>query len=126
MALPPTIAPRGLSLSQAAEYCGVSDATLRRHGPPPSKIGQRDVWDRRVLDRWLDSIASLPIGVDVNPNSDPETELLKAIDARKRASLHSGPAQRRRKAAVVLATSRPRASCAARRSGGADDGGGAA
>jgi hypothetical protein len=125
MALPATIAPRGLSLAQAAEYCGVSDATLRRHGPAPSKIGTRDIWDKNVLDRWLDGLASPPPGAETNPISDPEIELLKAIDARKRTSLHSAPAQRRRKAALVLAPGRA-SGPPARRSSGADDGGGAA
>jgi hypothetical protein len=123
MALPPSIPPRGLSLAQAAEYCGVSDATLRRHGPAPSKIGQRDVWDRQVLDRWLDGLASLPIGADANPIPDPEELLLKAIHARNTALRHP-TAKPQRKGAVVLAEtgtpsdSAPRRCGRARRHGG--------
>jgi hypothetical protein len=43
-----------LSKDEAAEYCGVSLNTLRRHGPTPTKIGDRIIYDRRVLDCWLD------------------------------------------------------------------------
>jgi hypothetical protein len=87
MALPPNIPKRGLSLAEAAEYCGVSDKTLQRHGPEPSRIGERVVYDRRVLDRWLDTLARLPPGSDpgVNPIEDPEELLMRAIHARKTA-----------------------------------------
>jgi hypothetical protein len=84
MALPPNIPKRGLSLAEAAEYCGVSDKTLQRHGPEPSKIGERNVYDRRALDQWLDTLAHLP-ATGVNPLEDPEDLLLKAIHARKTA-----------------------------------------
>jgi hypothetical protein len=126
MALPSGITPRGLNDEQAAEYCGVSTKTLLKYGPKPSKIGERNVFDIRVLDAWLNSIASLPIGAQANRSPDPETELLKAIDERKRTSLSSAPAQRRRKSTLVLATSGPQASPVARRPGGTDDRGGAA
>jgi hypothetical protein len=107
MALPINIPKRGLSLAEAAEYCGVSDKTLQRHGPEPSKIGERVVYDRRVLDRWLDSLVDLPSSA-INPIEDPENLLLKAIDARKTALRHP-PAKPQRKGAVVLATSRAQA-----------------
>ena len=77
MALPPNIAKRGLSRAEAAEYCGVSETTLTKYGPRPSKIGERNIYDRRVLDHWLDSLASLPVGMAVI--SDPAEELSKAI-----------------------------------------------
>ena len=107
MALPSNIPKRGLSLAEAAEYCGVSDKTLQRHGPEPSKIGERVVYDRRVLDRWLDGLAHLP-SPGVNPIEDPEDLLLKAIDARKTALRHP-PTKPKRKGAVVLAASRAQA-----------------
>jgi len=81
--LPANIPKRGLSLAEAAEYCGVSGTTLTRHGPPPTKIGDRSVYDRHVLDRWLDQLAGLAQGGAI-PN-DPENELLQAIHARKAA-----------------------------------------
>ena len=84
--LPANIPKRGLSLAEAAEYCGVSPPTLTRHGPPPIKIGDRSVYDRRALDRWLDRLARL---VPDDPIAgDPENSLLRAIHARK-ASLRN-------------------------------------
>jgi hypothetical protein len=105
MSLPPNIPKRGLSLAEAAEYCGVSDKTLQRHGPEPSKIGERIVYDRVALDRWMDGLAHLP-STGVNPIEDPEERLLKAIHARKTALRHP-TAKPQRKGAVVLATPRP-------------------
>jgi len=102
MALPSNIPKRGLSLAEAAEYCGVSDKTLLRHGPQPTKIGERSVYDRRVLDLWMDSLAHLPSS-GINPVEDPEDILLKAIHARKTALRHP-PAKPQRKDALVLAT----------------------
>jgi len=124
MALPSNIPKRGLSLAEAAEYCGVSDKTLQRHGPEPSKIGERVVYDRRVLDRWMDSLADLPSS-RVNPIEDPENLLLKAIDARK-ISIRNPLAKPQRKGPVVLAAPRPQADPPPRQSGRADDGDGEA
>jgi hypothetical protein len=59
MPLPINLPKRGLSKDEAAEYCGVSANTLSRHGPTPTKIGDRTIYDRRVLDRWLDELAGL-------------------------------------------------------------------
>ena len=60
MSLPLNVPKRGLSLDEAAEYCGVSRNSLTRHGPAPIKIGDRTIYDRRGLDRWLDQLAGLP------------------------------------------------------------------
>jgi hypothetical protein len=49
MPLPSNIPKRGLSVEEAAEYCGVSEPTLRRHGPAPAKIGERVIYDRVAL-----------------------------------------------------------------------------
>jgi len=106
MALPLNIPKRGLSLSEAAEYCGVSDKTLQRHGPQPSKIGERAIYDRRVLDQWLDELAHLH-SAGVNPIEDPEDQLLKAIDARKTALRHTTPKPQRRGALVLAAPRLP-------------------
>jgi hypothetical protein len=86
LALPINVPKRGLSKEEAAEYCGVSANTLARHGPQPTKITKRKiVYDRRVLDRWLDELAGLPSpelnGAGMQPT--PEEELLEAIHARK-------------------------------------------
>ena len=124
MALPGNIPKRGLTKGEASEYCGISDKTLERYGPEPSKIGERVVYDRHVLDLWMDSLAHLPLSGS-NPIEDPENLLLKAIDARKTALRHP-PAKSQRKGAVVLAAPRPQADPAPRQSGGADGDDGAA
>ena len=116
--MPTNIPKRGLSLAEASEYCGVSDKTLQRHGPEPSKIGERVVYDRRVLDRWMDSLADQPSS-GVNPIEDPEDLLLKAIHARKTALRHP-PAKPQRKGALVLAAPRPHADPPPRQSGRSD------
>jgi hypothetical protein len=87
MSLPFNLPKRGLSKDEAAEYCGVSVNTLGRHGPTPTKIGDRIVYDRRVLDRWLDELAGLSA---VTSAETPEETLLEAIHARK-ASLRHQP-----------------------------------
>lgn len=86
MPLPPNISKRGLSLDEAAEYCGVSKNTMTRHGPAPVKIGERSIYDRHALDRWLDELA----GLSASGGIDPEDQLLEAIHARK-ASLRHPP-----------------------------------
>lgn len=118
MALPANIPKRGLNLSEAAEYCGVSDKTLSKYGPRPSKIGERNVYDMRVLDRWLDSLASLPIGA---AQDDDEQKFLEAVDARRRAALRQKPPQRGRHDPLVLDTGRqdgPAAGRSRRQDGG--------
>jgi hypothetical protein len=83
--LPINIPKRGLSEQEAAEYCGVPPTTLARHGPSPTKITKRrKIYDRRVLDRWLDELAGLPspeFNSALQPT--PEEKLLEAIHARK-------------------------------------------
>jgi hypothetical protein len=83
--LPINVPKRGLSKEEAAEYCGISVNTLGRYGPTPSKIGDRTVYDRRVLDRWLDELAGFMAGSSgISPPIDnPEEALLEAIHARQ-------------------------------------------
>jgi hypothetical protein len=50
----------------------------------PTKIGDRIIYDRRVLDRWLDELAGLMSGTGL-PLDTPEEALLEAIHARKAA-----------------------------------------
>ncbi len=59
--LPPSLAPRGLSRVQAAEYIGVGttkfdEMVLDRRMPRPKRIDGRTVWDRIRLD---DAFAAL-------------------------------------------------------------------
>ncbi len=54
-ALPPTLAPRGLSRSEAAAYIGVGVTKFDRmiddgQMPRPKVLGGRRVWDRMALD----------------------------------------------------------------------------
>jgi predicted DNA-binding transcriptional regulator AlpA len=84
-ALPLNIPKRCLSLHEAAEYCGVSRNTLVRHGPSPIKIGDRNVYDRKGLDRWLDQLGG---HCTTALNDSPETTLIEAIHARKTALRH--------------------------------------
>jgi len=79
--LPLNVPKRGFNLDEAAEYCGVSSNTLTRHGPAAIKIGERRIYDRRALDRWLDQLAGLE---SRQPADDvPGDALLEAIHARK-------------------------------------------
>jgi hypothetical protein len=87
IALPHNIPRRCLSPDEAAEYCNVSRNTLTRHGPAPTRIGDRVVYDRKVLDRWLDRLAGLA-PVD-QLQADPETALLEAIRDRKNSLRHA-------------------------------------
>jgi len=82
--LPINLPKRGLSRDEAAEYCGVSVKSLGRHGPTPTKIGDRIIYDRRVLDRWLDELAGLISSGGVLIDT-PEEALLEAIHARQAA-----------------------------------------
>lgn len=51
--------PRMLSLELAAAYCGVSPSHFEREveageKPPSTRSGTRKLWDRHILDEWLD------------------------------------------------------------------------
>ena len=60
-ALPPTLAPRGLSRVEAAAYIGLSTGKfdeLVADGsmPRPKTVGARKLWDRHALDRAFDDL----------------------------------------------------------------------
>lgn len=60
-ALPPTLAPRGLSRVEAAAYIGVSATKLDEmvadgRMPGPKVIDSRRVWDLRALDIAFDAL----------------------------------------------------------------------
>lgn len=68
-ALPPTLAPRGLSRAEAAAYIGLStskfDALVAAGSMPrPKTVGSRKLWDRFALDAAFDA---LPDDGAVNP-----------------------------------------------------------
>lgn len=60
-ALPPTLAPRGLSRCEAAAYVGVSagkfdDMVSDGRMPKAIEIDTRRVWDIRAIDRAFDAL----------------------------------------------------------------------
>lgn len=61
LALPPSLAPRGLSRTQAAAYVGISptkfdEMVKDRRMPKPKRIDGRTVWDRVALDSAFDDL----------------------------------------------------------------------
>jgi hypothetical protein len=61
--LPAGLTPRLLTTEQAAAYCGVGrDNFEARVGVPPVKLfGNRVLYDRIALDRWLDEQSGLAL-----------------------------------------------------------------
>jgi hypothetical protein len=60
--LPPGLTPRLLSREAASTYCGMSPNHFEQHigsMVPPVRIGKRNLWDIRALDRWLDQQSGL-------------------------------------------------------------------
>ena len=87
MTLPSSISPRGLDVEQAAEYCGVSRNHLLRHGPGPTRIGGRNIYDRKILDMWLDRLGGIAT------RYDNENRLEAAARERTRSPLRNGTAK---------------------------------
>jgi hypothetical protein len=59
---PPPVAPRLVSVSVAASYCGLSPnsflARVDQHlFPAPVTAGRRKLWDMRALDAAIDAMA---------------------------------------------------------------------
>jgi len=59
--LPPSLAPRGLSRNQAAEYIGVGSTKFDEmvndgRMPKPKRIDGRVVWDRVLLDEAFEAL----------------------------------------------------------------------
>jgi hypothetical protein len=54
--LPPGLVPRLLTAEQAAAYCGVGreNFVARVRVPPIKVFGNRTLYDRVAIDRWLD------------------------------------------------------------------------
>lgn len=70
--LPPTLAPRGLSREQAAEYIGVSASLFDLmvgdgRMPKPKMLNTRTIWDRRRLDAAFAALPDKDGQVDDNP-----------------------------------------------------------
>lgn len=60
--LPRGMTPRLLTAEQAAAYCGVGRENFEaRVGVRPVKVfGNRVLYDRVALDRWLDQVSGVP------------------------------------------------------------------
>ena len=59
--LPPSIAPRGLSRLQAAEYIGIGATKFDEmvhdgRMPKPKRIDGRNVWDRVLVDEAFEAL----------------------------------------------------------------------
>lgn len=69
----PRIEPRLLSRREAAAYCGVGCELFEQTVPVPAIrcFGNRKLWDRRVLDRWLDGLSETD---NARPHSDLSIE----------------------------------------------------
>lgn len=72
--LPPTLAPRGLSRTEAAAYIGVSASLFDMmvddgRMPGPKRINARTVWDRKRLDAAFEALP------DDNPESNPWNDM---------------------------------------------------
>lgn len=47
--------PRLMSRETAAAYCGISPGFFEATCPVvPMRIGSRKLWDRRLIDQWID------------------------------------------------------------------------
>jgi predicted DNA-binding transcriptional regulator AlpA len=71
-ALPPSLAPRGLSRVQSAEYVGVGVSKfdeLVRDGrmPQPKQVDGRTIWDRLELDEAFNSLEQKSAPTKPNP-----------------------------------------------------------
>ena len=67
--LPQSLAPRGISRKEAADYVGIGATLFDKlvhtgRMPKPKHIEGRRIWDVRALDRAFDA---LPGDCDVNP-----------------------------------------------------------
>lgn len=66
--LPLGLIPRLLSRDQAAAHRGISTSHFTQtvaKAMQSIKLGDRVLWDRRVIDRWLDQQLGLSNGVDL-------------------------------------------------------------
>lgn len=72
----PTIAPRLLTPTEAAHYCGFkATGSLRYVAVKPLRVGSEIKYDVRQLDRWIDERSGLA------PVSPPDSGPVPANDA---------------------------------------------
>ena len=66
------ITPRGLSWVQAASYIGIGTTFFDlkvAEGilPKPTKLGNRSLWDKHLLDAYFDSLDESMPPLEINP-----------------------------------------------------------
>ena len=61
-ALPAGLTPRLLSREQAAAFCGISVLQTVVKSVQPIRLGDRVLWNRKAIDRWLDQQCGLGDG----------------------------------------------------------------
>ena len=66
--------PRLMSEDLAAAYCSIGVTTLRNHGPSPTRLGRRVLYDRHDLDRWADRLGGQPLTVAEHDRESDEIE----------------------------------------------------
>lgn len=78
--LPRGMTPRLLNTEQAAAYCGVGRELFEtKVGVAPLKLfGNRILYDRVALDRWLDSQSGLPTSIPSGSGVEWEKVLNKS------------------------------------------------
>ena len=76
--LPPGMLPRLLTPDQAAAYCNVGRENFEaRVGVPPLRLfGNRNLYDRAALDRWLDQQS----GIAADEAEDKRVDWAKVLE----------------------------------------------
>lgn len=82
--LPEGVLPRFLSQAQAAAFLGLAPSTFaelvkKRRLPPSVRLGvRRNLWDRKVLDRFADALSGIGEAAPTAP-ADGKAAWLEAI-----------------------------------------------
>lgn len=76
--LPPGLTPRLLTKQQASAYCNTGEENFEaRVGIPPLKVfGNRHLYDRVALDRWLDQQS----GIAADEAEDKRVDWAKVLE----------------------------------------------
>ncbi len=102
--------PRLMSVGYAAAYLSVSASTVRTLGLPTYNIGRRVLYDRKLIDRWIDG--------ELARDADPRGRLISADDQRLLELIEERKFLERRaaKQAEAAANSEPKPKHAPKRS----------
>lgn len=75
--------PRLMSVGYAAAYLSVSTTTVRTLGLPTYNIGRRVLYDRKLIDRWIDTELAGEADARGRLISPEDHQLLSLIEERK-------------------------------------------